>query len=380
MSVEKSPSKSGLGFICTQEKLATAIQLVARVATTKSSLPILANLHLAAGKGEVQVAATDLEVGVTTTVGAKVIAEGALTLPARLLVDFITHNTDETVTVQSTGTTAEFTSERYQATIPGMDAAEFPLIPEPGKEETTTLPASLLKRGLADVAFAAALDDSRPVLNGVLMRASAAALTLAATDSYRLAERQITLPKKVTNSVAAIVPSRCVAELIRLLPDDESVLTRLSLTASQLSLEFEQTRVVSRLVEGTYPDYAQIIPKEPTTTATARLVDIKQAVTMASLFARDVAHHVRFQLDPKKGAFTVTVAGSAAGTSAATISAELEGEQLEIAFNARFVLDALSSLGGETITLNFQGTDRPVVISQPDRTDYLNLVMPLRLS
>lgn len=380
MSVENQPTSGKLEFVCTQEKLAGAIQLVSRVATTKSSLPILANIHVVASKGEVRFAATDLEVGVTTAVGAKVSHEGALTLPARLLVDFMTHNTDETVSVSAENTDALLKSDRYQAVIKGMDAAEFPLIPEPGKSETTSLPASMLKRGLADVAFAAAFDDSRPVLNGVLMRFSGSTLVLAATDSYRLAERTITLPKKVSSDVQAIVPSRCVAELVRLLPDSEEVSVRVSLTSSQLSLEFEQTRVVSRLVEGTYPDYAQIIPTKPTTTATGRLADVTQAVKMASLFARDVAHHVRFHIDPKKGTFEVKVAGNAAGTSAATVAAELDGESLEIAFNARFVLDALSSLSGETITLKFQGTDRPVVVSQPDRADYFNLVMPLRLS
>ncbi len=379
MSVEKKPVSETLNVLCTQEKLAQAIQLVTRVATTKSSLPILANIHLVAKKGTLQLAATDLEVGVMTHVGAKVKGEGTITLPARLLVDFITHNTDDTVTIQAESVDAKLYSERYQATIKGMDAADFPLIPEAGKQHTTTLPASVVKDALTDVAFAAATGDARPVLNGVLMRFAGGQLTLAATDSYRLAERTVPLPSKVSADIQAIIPSRSVAELIRLLPGDETVPVTIALAASQLSLEFEQTRVVSRLVEGTYPDYAQIIPKEPTTIATGRLADIAQAVTMANLFARDVAHHVRLHIDPARGTLDLRAAGGAAGTSAARIPADLSGEPLEIAFNARFLLDALSSMSGDTAVLNFQGADRPVVVTELDRTDYINLVMPLRL-
>jgi len=369
--------QASVDVVCTQENLTKGLQVVSRVATTKSSLPILANIHLQAEKGQLTLAATDLEIGVTTTIGAKVSGTGAITLPARLLVDFVTTTTDETLTIRVEGAQATLSSDRYRAVMNGMDAAEFPLIPSPGDEATASIPSGQLKAAISSVLFAAALDDARPVLNGVLLRVDGTTLTLAATDSYRLAERVLELSTKVSNEQRIIVPARAAAEIVRILPDIDA-LVKVIVSANQVALAFDQTRIVSRLIEGNYPDYAEIIPKEASTTVTARRADVIAAVRMASLFARDVAHHIRLKSSPSSG-FSIQAVSSSVGQNTATVPGEVTGDELEVAFNAKYLLDALNATPGDTATLKFLGTDRPVVVRSGDEEPYLNLVMPLRL-
>lgn len=364
-------------IVCTQENLAKGLQVVSRVATTKSSLPILANIHLQAEKGQLTLAATDLEIGVTTTIGAKVKGVGAITLPARLLVDCVTATTDETLTLSVEGTQTTLSSERYKAVVNGMDAAEFPLIPSPGDSAATSIPAGQLKAAVSSVLFAAALDDARPVLNGVLLRVRDTTLTLAATDSYRLAERVVALPAKVSQEQRIILPARAAAEIVRILPDSD-IAVQLIISTNQVALAFEQTRVVSRLIEGSYPDYTEIIPKEASTTVTALRGDVIAAVRMASLFARDVAHHIRLKSSASTG-FSIQAVSSSVGQNTATVPGEVSGDELEIAFNAKYLLDALNATPGDTAVLKFLGTDRPVVVQSGSEEAYLNLVMPLRL-
>ncbi|MBI2589867.1 DNA polymerase III subunit beta [Candidatus Berkelbacteria bacterium] len=363
--------------IITQENFNRGLQIVSRVATTKSSLPILANIYLSAESGQLKLSATDLEIGVITFIGAKVKTEGAITLPARLLVDFVTSNTDATLTFSFKGTEATLRSDRYEAVIHGLDPSEFPPIPAPSAKSNIRVPAMILRRALQDTVFAAAIDDARPVLNGLYLSASERELVLAATDSYRLAEKRLKLAEALNKPMAAILPARVVIELGRILPDSEQEVT-LSLAENQLSLEFDQTQVVSRLIEGTFPDYRQIIPVKSATTITAERSQLIAAVRMASLFARDASHQVRLAAKAPE-MLRLTAVSSAVGKNQATAPAEVAGDPVEIAFNAKFLLDALNVIHTDTIKLELAGTDRPGVLRPEGETDYLSLVMPLRV-
>lgn len=376
--------------VVTQENFSKGMQLVSRVATTRSSLPILANILLATEKGQLKLAATDLELGVTTWVGAKVDDEGTMTLPARLLVDFVANNPDTTLTITTAGTEATITSDRHTAVLKGMDSSEFPLIPPPGKAVIAAVSSATLKQALGDVLYAAAIDDARPVLAGVSFVVKDGLLTLAATDSYRLAERQIALAapsgKKekaaamASTNVALILPARAVAELVRILPDrDERV--EIGQSANQLSFVLDGLQVVSRLIEGTFPDYAQIIPKEATTTLTASRAELIAGVKMADLFARDAAHHVRLAIAPggEQQGLTILAASSSAGENTARVTGEVTGDAITMAFNAKYLLDALNVLHAEQVRIECSGVDRPGIFRPVGDSDYLSLVMPLRL-
>lgn len=360
----------------TQENFAKGLQMVSRVATTRSSLPILANILVATESGRLKLAATDLEIGVTTWLGAKVSEEGAITLPARLLVDVVANTNNTTLDLQLKGTELTLSSEQHTAVIRGVEATDFPLIPKVEVSDTVSLPSAQFRQGLAAVAFAAALDDTRPVLNGVLVKASGNSLILAATDSYRLAERVLSFPQTFAREVAGIVPARTVTELIRILPNTDEMLT-LKFAPNQLALELDSMEIVSRLIEGNYPDYRQILPTATPTVATLERKELTSAVKMASLFARDSANNIKVTVTPPTG-LTVQAVSATLGQDTASLPAQVSGEAVEIAFNARYLQDALSALEGDTVRLELTGADRPGIL-KPEKDDgYFNLVMPLR--
>lgn len=360
---------------CTQENFSKGLQIVSRVATTKSSLPVLANILIQTKDGQLRLSATDLEMGVITVIGAKVVADGAITLPARLLVDFIQHNSDPTLQIGVAQGEAKIQSDRHTATVKGMDANEFPLIPSVADAQTFTLPASVLRRGLRDVLFAAAIDDARPVLNGICLRFRDKELVMAATDSYRLAERVVPLTGSIPDGTL-LLPVRAAQELTRILPDTEST-AKLQFNSNQLSIDVENTQIVSRLIDGTFPDYQQIIPTTATTTVTMEKEELVSAVRMASVFASDASHNIKCTITPPTGC-TIAAVSTTVGQNVATVPATVTGEPIEIAFNAKFVLDALAALGGETVTLLLSGTDRAGIFKSPADEHYLSLVMPLR--
>lgn len=364
-----------MNVTCTQENFSKGLQLVSRVATTKSSLPVLANILLQTKDGQLRLAATDLEIGVVTTIGAKVITDGAITLPARLLVDFVLNNTDPTLQIGVENGEANIRSERHVATVKGMDASEFPLIPLVTDAQSITLPAKALRNGLRDVLFAAAVDDARPVLNGICIHIREKTMILAATDSYRLAERKIPLKTSVPDA-SLLLPVRAAQELTRILPDSDLLVT-FQFTANQCSLDVENTQVVSRLIDGTFPDYTQIIPTNALTTVSFDRNELIAAVRMASLFARDASHNIKCIITPPTGC-TITAMSTTLGQNTATVAATSTGEAVEIAFNAKYLLDALNALNGETIRLSLSGTDRAGVFRAQEDDNYLSLVMPLR--
>ncbi len=360
---------------CTQENIAKGLQIVSRVATTKSSLPILGNILLQTEDGQLKLAATDLELGVTTFVRAKVEEEGSITLPARLLVDFLANATDPTLTIRTKDQEASIQSEHYQATLKGMDASEFPLIPAVKEATTLTIESAAFRRALQDVLFAAAVDDTRPVLNGVCLVAADRQLTLAATDSYRLAERRVALAESATGT--AIIPSRTAAELARILPETDASVT-VALAENQLALSLEETSIVSRLIEGTFPNYSQIIPSDASTMVTLDRTELLNAVKVASFFARDTAHNVRVVVEPPT-TFGIHAVSAAVGENTTNIPAQISGEAVSIAFNAKYLLDAINAIRSESVQLEFSGVDRPGVLHPVGDDQYLSLVMPLRV-
>jgi DNA polymerase-3 subunit beta len=365
-----------MNVTCTQENFSKGLQLVSRVATTKSSLPVLANILLQTKDGQLKLAATDLEIGVVTTIGAKVATDGAITLPARLLVDFVLNNTDPTLQIGVENGEANIRSERHVATVKGMDASEFPLIPLVTDAQSITLPAKQLRNGLKDVLFAAAVDDARPVLNGICIHLREKLLILAATDSYRLAERRIPLKTAVSADASLLLPVRAAQELTRILPDSDLPVI-FQFNANQCSLDVENTQVVSRLIDGTFPDYTQIIPTTATTTVSLDRNELIAAVRMASLFARDASHNIKCTITPPTGC-TITAMSTTIGQNTATVAAKSTGEAVEIAFNAKYLLDALNALSGSTVRLSLSGTDRAGVFHAEGEDNYLSLVMPLR--
>ena len=356
-----------------QEHLARGVALVGRIASVRATLPVLANILLKTESGRLRLTATDLEVGLTTWIRGKVDVEGAFTVPARLLQDFVSTNTDESLTLEQVKETLHITSEHHSVTINGIGEAEFPLIPAVEGATSFTLPVATMKEVISQTLFAAAVDDTRPVLAGVLFMATDTVLHVAATDSYRLAERKITLPQSVA-AFRRIVPHRALAELQRMLPQTGDV--TLAFMENQVQVKAEDRELVSRLIDGNFPDYQQIIPKSPTSSAIVNRKALIDAVRLASFFARDSSNHVKFHIN--ESTVAVEAVSAQLGQSQSTISAEVTGEALTIAFNAKFVLDVLTVMVGETVSLEFSGPIQPTLVTDAALPDALFIVMPLR--
>lgn len=360
-----------------KSNFAKALNQVSRVVGTRTTLPVLSNLLISASKGKIKISATDLEVGITTSTIGKVEEEGELTLPARLLSDFIQNNQDESIEITTEGTVANLKSSHFEASIHGISAEEFPTVPESPKEYFVTIKKDLFLNSLKDVNIAPASDETRPVLAGIYFQFEGEHLILAATDSYRLAEKKISLASAVAEK-KIIVPARTTNEVFRILSSDSAEEISISATDNQVSFKIDETLIVSRLIEGAFPPYNQIIPAAFKIKATAKLADLSSAVKMSSLFAKDSANNnVKIFIKDKQ--LTIASAASQAGSSKSQVEAEIEGDAIEIAFNARYILDVLAVLSDDQVTLNFNDNTSAGAITTKKDKDFVYIIMPLKL-
>jgi len=313
-------------------------------------------------------------------------AEGAFTVPARLLVDFVTNNTDENLTLEKVKETLKITSEHHSVTINGIADTEFPLIPSSTGAIEFALSTATVRDMIGQTLFAASIDDTRPVLAGVLFTANDRQLTIAATDSYRLAERQIALKKSVPE-FKRIVPHRALAELLRMLPastrEDSAAKNapadgeiKFSFTENQVQVKADDRELVSRLIDGNYPDYQAIIPKSPIASAIVNRKALIDAVRLASFFARDSSNHVK--LNVAETSLEIEAVSAQLGESRSTLKVETTGEPLSVAFNAKFLLDVLNVMAGETVLFEFSGPVQAALVTDATLPDSLFIVMPLR--
>jgi len=396
---------------CLPEKLAEGLSTVGRVVSAKSTLPVLGNILLATDGGQLKLAATNLELAVSCRIGAKVEEEGAITLPARLLIDYIgLLNAGEPLTIEVRNKKAHLASGRFEANISGIDAEDFPPIPSVGGGASLRLKASVLKDAIQSVVFAAAADDSRPVLAGVLVTAKDGKLTLAAADGFRLAVRKVDLGEQGAGGtseagegeggasaganappvdLAMIVPARALTEVARGLPSDEDEIVEIAATPdlNQVLFSHKGAEIVSRLIEGQFPDYNRIIPRESKTRVTIQTADFLRNTKAAQVFARDNSMIVRLEMTPAEGAdaslgrVTVAATSSEIGDYTGEVDAAVEGEALQVAFNGRYLRDALEALDAQQAFLEVTGPASPGVLRPASGPNgYLHVIMPMHVA
>ncbi|MFA7252936.1 MAG: DNA polymerase III subunit beta [Patescibacteria group bacterium] len=362
-------------IVLLQSNFAKALNQVSRVVGARTTLPVLSNVLLSAKKGKIRLSATDLEVGITTQTVGKIEEEGELTLPARLLSDFISNNKDESIEITTEGMVATLKSSHFEATIQGISAEEFPTVPEAPKEYYSSVKRGELADALKKVNLAAANDESRPALAGVFWQFDSGALTLAATDSYRLAEKKLILEKNVEKK-DIIIPGRTMNEIARLLGAEEVEDVLLAVADNQVTFKVGDILIVSRLIEGVFPNYRQIIPTGYKTTVKAGLSGLQSAVKMSSLFAKDSANNnIKLVVDK---VLTVVSSVSQTGSAKSTVDAEISGTGLTIAFNARYVLDVLSVIGGDKVIFQFNESSSAALIKSEKDENYNYIIMPLK--
>ncbi len=363
-------------FVCTKEHLQNAIRGVSGIAGRNPVLPILRHVLLKSERGKLRLAATDLEVGVLTWVPGRVEEEeGALATPVKPLGEYVANLPSDHVHLAIQKGTLTITCGSTRASFQGESAENFPLIPTVRGDITVTLPARALISALEETTYAAATDDTRPELAGVLFQGSGTELTLAATDSYRLAEAHVTLPETLIKGFRIIVPVRAANELRRALDGEEGA--TLTIGEGQMRVETPTTHLISRLLDGTYPDYAQIIPATPGVSVSLLRQDLLRAIRGAGIFSSGDARSI--VLETAATALRVAATAQELGETLTEVPAEVHGAGVSIHFNHRFLLDALSSLSGERIQVGLTSSSVPVLlrpVGTSGRT--LALVMPIK--
>ncbi len=357
----------------TQENLAKALSTVARVANTRNTLPILGNVLLKTVDNRLSVAATNLDIAITHHIGSKIAEEGAITVPARLMQDFVSSLPNGVIDLELEDNKLHIATDQYQSTINGVSAEDFPVMPAITKGTSWQVPASVFKKGLSQTVLAASSDEARPVLTGVFLHDHSGKLYMVATDSYRLAEKEL---MKAKETISLLVPGSALQDMLRILDDGEEPVT-ITHDDQQVLFQVGEVELVSRLIEGAYPDYRKLIPASFSVTATLKREDFTNITKVSSLFARESAGSVTIKVDEGGKLVSIRSVASQLGENTASASAEVNGSG-EVTLNSRYLLDALHVFGGEDITFSFNGKLDPCLLTGTGARDYKHIIMPLR--
>ncbi len=367
---------------CLQENLSHGLGIVQRGVATRTTLPITQHVLLASDEGRLKLSATNLEIAISTWVGGEINDDGAVTIPARLLIDFVNSLTPQTIEINTNaqGRGIEVKGDRFQSSINGALADEFPPIPSIGEGVTTRMSGAALKEAIHQVALAAAVEDSRPVLTGVNVELEGGQITFAAADGFRLAVRTAKLLDPVGDKLSVIIPARTLNEVERLIEGDDPVDIVITTQRSQAMFRLKNIEVVSQLIQGTFPNYSQLIPQERTTRAVVNLGELQRSARTAAIFAKDGSGIIRLVIDPESGEtgkLTISSRADEVGDNTGDIEADIEGPEGKIAFNSRFLSDVLGVIGKEKVALEMTTSSSPGVIRPLDDPDYVHVVMPM---
>ncbi|HEY81771.1 MAG TPA: DNA polymerase III subunit beta [Dehalococcoidia bacterium] len=369
---------------CLQENLDRGLSLVGRAVATRTTLPITNNILLATDQSRLKLAATNLEMAITCWIGAKVEEEGAITVPARLLTEFISSLPNDKIDINLSPRTKtlELKCARFEARISGVDAKDFPPIPKVEQGIATKAEVETLRQAINQVVFAAATEESRPVLTGVDAQFNGDQLTLAAADGFRLAVFKLPLLAPVDQPAEVIIPARTLAELNRLMGDqEEAVEITVDPNKSQALFRLKNVELVSQLVQGTFPNYAQLIPQSYNTRMVVSVEEFLRATKTASIFARDGSGIVRLVITPGSdltpGKVTVSARSEEVGDDVGEIDATVEGGEAKIAFNGKYLTDVLSVLREPQVALETTNPSSPGVIRPVGVDNYVHVIMPM---
>ncbi len=376
---------------CAQEQLSRGLAIVSRAVGGRTTLPVLNNVLLASDGERLKLSATNLEIGITTWVAARVEAEGQLTIPARLMADFVNSLPSGQSVLLDANTrthTLHLQCARYNANIKGIDAEEFPPIPSADDRPTIKLRAGLLKEMIGQVAFSAARDESRPVLAGVNLRLDETKLVLSAADGFRLAKREAALEQGWPEKLDIIIPARALTEVARVLEDgDEDVEVTVTPNRSQVLFRLRaptgEINLVSRLLEGQFPDLERVIPKTHTTRVGLKRAEFITATRIAALFARDAANVVRLDITPggegglTPGSVALSANALEVGDNRGEIDAAVEGDETYISFSSEYLSDVLGVLNTEEIVVEMTGPLSPAVVRGMGLSEYTHVIMPM---
>ena len=369
-----------------QENLAYGLNIVSRAVSPRSTLPVLSNVLVATDEGRLRLSATNLELGITCWIGAKIQEEGSTTVPARTFTELVGTLSDQQVEMSLSVRTQNLNiqSGTSNTDLKCIDSQEFPPMPTPDLGDGIPINVSDLKEIIQQVAFAASTDEARPILTGVLVTVNGDQLTLASADGFRLSVRKAILSAPISRPVQSVVPARALSELARIMSDGDEVVTMtLPPDRGQVVFQMKDIQLVSQLIEGTFPDYEQIIPKSMETRSVLSTSSYLKACKQAEIFAREGSHIARINITPggelKPGSIVISGQSEETGSSQAVMDATIDGDDIIIAFNVRYLREVLDVIQTPTVALETSKPTSPGVIRPVGDDAFLHVIMPMHL-
>jgi len=367
-----------MNIILLQENLKQALNAVERIIGRNLTLPILNNILLKTEKGKLKISSTNLEIGINYWISCKVNEEGAITVPAKMMSGFINSLPNKKIELKLKDTQLNIKCENFKSAIKGLGADDFPIIPQIRNKPILKIKGNILKDAFSQVVEMTALSEARPEITGVYVDFKKDSVKIAGTDTFRLAEKNI----KINNTGEAkensvIIPQRTVQEVIRILNDKENTDLEVVLSESQILFDLGYAQIISRLIEGQYPDYKQIIPGSIETQVVISRAELINNIKIAGLFSSKI-NDIKIIVDPKKSQLEVFSKDADVGENKSQLEAEIKGKEVEAVLNYRYVLDGLNKIYSDKIIIGFNGGTKPILIRPIGDNSYNYVVMPIR--
>ncbi|MFC1625576.1 DNA polymerase III subunit beta [Patescibacteria group bacterium] len=364
-----------------QENLTQGLNLTSRFASARAQLPILGNVLILAKGNKLTVSSTNLEISASVSMGAKIEKEGEIAVPAKVIAELVGNLPKETINLVSEKEQLEVSSGSFSSKVLGMNTSDFPSVPTSlGKDSKIVLLRKDLNEAILDVLFSTSIDETRPILTGVLFIFAKDKLTLVATDGFRLSQKKLKVDELSLNT-KIVIPKLILSELPRIEQEEDILSFKLQEKEKQIMFAAKDTILSSRLLEGEFPDYEKIIPKSASYKVRVDKEELERAVKLASIFAKDAANILKIKLF--LSSIKVSAESSQSGSQSTKVEAKIEGniskEGFEIAFNYKFLEDFLHAVGDEEINIEFSNTTSPGVFTKATDPSYLHLIMPVRV-
>ncbi len=365
-------------IICLQENLKQALNITEKIIGRNLTLPILNNLLLTVEGSRLKISSTNLEIGINSWVNGKVQDKGSITIPARLLADFVNNLPNEKVELKTKGNQLDVKCKKFKASLKGLPADDFPIIPKIKDKPLLKTKGIVLKNGFSQVVEMASLSESRPEISGIFMKFDKDKIKLAATDSFRLAEKDLEINgSKAPKTQSIIIPQRTIQEINRILGEEDTEV-EVILSGNQILFDLGYAQVISRLIEGQYPDYQQIIPGSFQTQVTVDRSELISNIKVASLFSGKI-NDIRMTINPKKSFIEVLAKDADIGENKSKIEAEITGKEVEVIFNYKYLLDGLNNIFSDKVILGLNDESKPVVARPVGDTLYTYVIMPIKV-
>jgi len=357
------------------ENLQKKLPLVTHAISSRSQLPILAHVLLETKEDSLYISATDLEIGIEVKIPAEIEEEGATTIPAKLFLELVTTLPAEKITLSTTEGTLEVTGKRVRSVLQTTPREEFPALYEELGEELFSFGKGELQNVFKKIVFASSIEATRPALSGVLLKEEPEGITVVATDGYRLSLDHFSAKTSQHINTSVIIPAKVMKEAIGL-KEEEGVKLYISRHSNQVAFVQEESLLIGRLIEAEFPNYQKIIPSDSSTTVAFDKESLLKAVKACSIFARETANIIKFSIFKDK--IVVSAKTPSLGENTVEVDAVLKGEENEIAFNARYILEALTNIDAEEMVFEMSGPLNAGVFKIANNTTFLHLIMPIR--